>query len=379
MAHKLCFHKASGRYYVFHNGARHYLGRDLGQARILRAQLIGKLTARAEVDAPLTVAEACLRFVREVIDLERCSNPWRYHLAIEAVCDQYASASVDEFRSVALGKVAERLLSQPSKRNPKLTLSHGYVSQLLTCVVSIWQWFVGQEIAKPETLHYLQSAKADRFRVGRSTPKITPPPEGAVEQTLPYLTQVLRDMVMLQLLTGCRPCEICQLSWDCIDRSGPVVDGVQVWVYRPIRHKTQHLGKSRVVGIGPRAQEILERYAGRNGVLFSPRESLEQLHRSFGWPTRNNPRIGQTWATTSYGQAIENGIKRANGLRAEQGKPFIPHWTPNQLRHAAATITSDRYDREHASALLGHSSIRTTEIYAEQAILKAARVVAEMG
>lgn len=378
MAHKLCFHKASGRYYVYHGGKRHHLGKDETQAKILRAKLIADLSEPRPVDQPLTVAEACLRFVREVIEPGKCSNPWRYQLAIEAVCELFAAIHVDEFRSVNFGKLADHLLQAKSRRNPTQTLSKSYVSQLLTCVISVWQWLVGQEVARPETLQYLQAAKADRFRLGRATPKVTPPAAGAVEATLPYLSESLRDMVTLQLLTGCRPCEICQLSWDQIDRAGPTVDGVTVWVYRPTRHKTQHLGKIRAVGIGPKAQAILSRYAGRKGPIFSPKESLEQLHRSFGWAPRSNPRIRSAWTTTAYGQAVENAIKRANGLRLADGLEAIPHWTPNQLRHAAATTASERYDREHAAALLGNS-LRVIEVYAEQAINKAARVAAEMG
>jgi site-specific recombinase XerD len=54
-------------------------------------------------------------------------------------------------------------------------------------------------------------------------------------------------------------------------------------------------------------------------------------------------------------------------------------WTPNQLRHVAATLIRKEYGIEVASIILGHSSLNTTEVYAEADLEKAARAMADFG
>ena len=44
--------------------------------------------------------------------------------------------------------------------------------------------------------------------------------------------------------------------------------------------------------------------------------------------------------------------------------PKIPHWTPYQLRHAAATAMEDEAGLDEAQALLDHSSAQTTKWHA---------------
>src|SRR5262249_29699557 len=60
-----------------------------------------------------------------------------------------------------------------------------------------------------------------------------------------------RCMVELQRLTGMRPGEACRLRLSEVDRTG------EVWVYRPVQHKTAHHGKARAVHLGPRAQALI--------------------------------------------------------------------------------------------------------------------------
>ncbi len=54
-------------------------------------------------------------------------------------------------------------------------------------------------------------------------------------------------------------------------------------------------------------------------------------------------------------------------------------WTPNGLRHLAATAIRARFGVEAAQAVLGHSDVKTTQIYAEVDMSTADRVAAEMG
>ena len=113
-----------------------------------------------------------------------------------------------------------------------------------------------------------QVANLKRGRsAARETPPVMPVADATVEATLPFLMPNTADMVRVHRLTGMRPDEMCGLRWSRIDTSSTP------WVYRPDRHKNDWRGKwgqPRVIMIGPKAREILERYRNGGDVPFSP-------------------------------------------------------------------------------------------------------------
>jgi len=54
-------------------------------------------------------------------------------------------------------------------------------------------------------------------------------------------------------------------------------------------------------------------------------------------------------------------------------------WSPNQLRHAAATEINSKFGLEAAQVTLGHAKADVTQIYAERDLNKAASVMREIG
>lgn len=94
---------------------------------------------------------------------------------------------------------------------------------------------------------------------------------------------------------------------------------------------------------------------------------------------RPRKRPGESYTVNSYRRAIEYGIKKANAVRAESGKPSIPHWHPNQLRHNAATRLRREFGLDVARAVLGHATPVVTEVYAELDGAKAAEAMERMG
>lgn len=217
-----------------------------------------------------------------------------------------------------------------------------------------------------------------------------------VEATLPHLQPIVADMVRLQRLTGARPAEICILRPCDIDRTA------DVWAYRPARHKTEHHGQERVVFIGPRAQAILMPYLLRAGdaYCFSPKES-EAKHNAQRREERASPMTpshakrkrlrrpartaGEHYTVESYRRAIHRAADKADAkpheanadLSAEQR--IIPRWSPNRLRHSAATEIRARYGLEAAATVLGHAKADVTQIYAERDLAKAAAIMRDVG
>jgi integrase len=85
---------------------------------------------------------------------------------------------------------------------------------------------------------------------------------------------------------------------------------------------------------------------------------------------------------TSYGHAIRRAVKWANRQLVEAAvevELHIPHWHPNQLRHAHATAVRKRFGLEAAQVALGHERADVTQVYAEKNLALAAQVAAEIG
>jgi site-specific recombinase XerC len=57
----------------------------------------------------------------------------------------------------------------------------------------------------------------------------------------------------------------------------------------------------------------------------------------------------------------------------------VPHWHPNQLRHAHATVVRRRLGLEAAQVALGHERADVTQVYAEKNLALAAKVAVEIG
>jgi integrase len=148
-----------------------------------------------------------------------------------------------------------------------------------------------------------------------------------------------------------------------------------------------------------------------NDCCFSPVES-EGQRREAQHATRTTPltygnrpgfsrtvhaksRIGEEFTEGNYNQAIRRACEKAFGmpqnlrrastkLSAEEKKEAsawrAKHcWSPNQLRHSAATRIRKEFGLEAAQVVLGHGEMNTTEIYAEQDETLAAEVMRKIG
>lgn len=203
--------------------------------------------------------------------------------------------------------------------------------------------------------------------------------DAVVEATLAHLPPVVADMVRVQRLTGMRPGEVCRFRWCEVDRSG------DVWTFSPKRHKTAHHGHTRDVCIGPKAQAVLMRYldVDPGEYVFSPERS-ESMRKAAAADARRTPvgpaerrrrdaaqarDLRDAYTTDAYGLAVRRACQRGD----------LPHWHPNQLRHNAATAARAQFGLEAAGAVLGHSDLDVTKVYAERQTGLARDVAARCG
>lgn len=306
----------------------------------------------------------------------------------ELILDYLLSRADDDYRDLerakrALRKVRELYGDQPAKAlGPKAlriirdqwkqeTLAYTYVNKLTSEVRRAWKWGVGQELVPVTCWQALQAVEPLRADSTKPRKKVKPVRVEVVRATVDHCSPVVRDMVLVQQLTGCRPCEVCRMRPMDLDQQWRTLSDVALWLYRCPDHKGTWRDSDRWIPLGPRAQVIVALYLDRppERCLFTPRESIEWWRQQTGKPLKFPGRAPKdNWTTQSYGKAIERACARAG----------VPKWSPNQLRHLAGTIVERDFSREDARCFLGHSTATTTAVYAEW-VERAAEVARRIG
>ena len=348
-------HKASQQAVVTIKGKDHYLGpwmspeSRLKYERLITALLSGEDPATQRRSLPGRCHHrGTLRRVpaeprRKALRQRRAptSELTNVKRAIRCMITLYAALPVKLFSPLKLKACRDRLIQDG--------LCRSNVNRYQSIITRIVAYGVENEMVSGEVWHSLRAVKPlQRDRSGaRETEPIGPVSESDVNATLPFLNEPYRTMVRLQGLLGCRPGELTSMTGEGIDRSEAV------WIYRPRSHKTQHHGKERVIPIGPQAQLLLRPF------LDSVLPAIQLF--------RNNRRT--RISRNSYERAIETACRKAG----------IEPWSPNQLRHAAATRIRRQYGLEAAQVVLGHSTASTTEIYAERNIGLACDIASKLG
>jgi integrase len=380
-------HAASGNAVVTLSGIDHYLGKHGSKAsRVLYDRLLaewlvnGRATAATNDAAPLTIVELSARYWRFAVGYYRkdgrCTG---VAPAIKATLrylkEWYGRERVTEFGPLRLKALRERMVADGHSRR--------YVNDHVDRIKRMFKWAAGEELVPEET--YRALALVAGLRKGRTeaheTAPVLPIGDAVVDLTIAKLSPIVADMVRLQRLTGMRPAEVCILRPIDLDRSG------DVWLYRPESHKTEHHGRERVVFLGAKARAILLPYLGRErkAYCFCPAEAERQrrevMHASRKTPlgygnrpgTNRKPRpavsAGECYTTDSYRRAIHRACDKAE----------VERWSPNRLRHTAATEVRAKFGLEAAQIVLGHSAADVTQIYTERDLAKGAEVARQIG
>lgn len=324
----------------------------------------------------LTVDALCDRFMEHARvyyrkpDGRPTSMVHNLEMALRPLRRLYGNTAAADFGPQALKHVREAMIDKGWCR--------ALVNSSVTRVRSVFRWGVEQECVPAEVLVGLRAVaplRRGRCEGVRETDPVRPVPEAHIEAIRTRVAGQVWAMVELQRLTGMRPGEVCIMRGCDLDTAG------RVWVYRPATHKTEYHGHERVVYLGPRAQAVLRPYLQRDigAYLFSPRHAIAE--RAAAAPTHRRPdqkptarhttrMVGDRYDVTSYRRAIERGCEAAG----------VPIWSPNRLRHNAATFVRREYGIDVAQTILGHRlGSGITEVYAEANVAKAMQVVSQIG
>ena len=300
-----------------------------------------------------------------------------YRTALEFALDLYGHLLVDEFSPMKLKTVREEIVR--SKR-----FCRNIINRNVGRILTVLSWGVEHELVEPRTIHRLREVKP----LPKGAPgtfnhkKRRNVPVNAIRRTLPYLPPILRAMVVIQWLTGCRPSEIFNMRVGEIDQNPENAPGL--WYYKPTHHKMERYdddGDEKVIPLGRPEQQLLAPYLkGKKppAAVFSPQIAMEERHAEKKAKGKTKPtpsRLARDEARTanpkeykefydknSYYQAIKYAIEKAN-RHLQNGEKPIPAWYPYNLRHSAGTEVSRTEGKEKAQHLLVHASSQQTDTY----------------
>ena len=400
----LKLHRASGRAYVYHRGRREYFGKhglpttteryNRWVAKLLSEQQLSD--ALRQVDPlELTLVELAAAHFEWAKGYYRKNGKVTTHVAkierhLRALLKCHRSVFAHDFGPNKLRSIQNRLVMEGYSRQG--------VNELVKGIRAVFKWGVSHELVKAsihQALCTVPPIQYGRSRAPEMAP-IKPVDDITVDATLEALPEVVAAMVRLQRLTGMRPGEVCKLRPCDLDRTQ------QVWIYSPPDHKTAHLGRDRVIFIGPQAQQVLARYLLRDSeaYCFSPadserkRRAIQHENRktplSCGTKPKGNPtgNAGDRYNTAAYRRAITRAVNKVNRQRKRtaeaNGIPLedaglLEDWAPNQLRHAAGTAIRKRFGLEAAQVALGHSKADVTQVYAQRDTELAREVARKIG
>ncbi|MFO0889899.1 MAG: site-specific integrase [Isosphaeraceae bacterium] len=276
-------------------------------------------------------------------------------LAIRVLKELNGSTPAREFDSIALVACRQRFIAsglcrrEANRRTRLIRQFFGWVAErrLVPGIGAI--------------CHELREVRAlERDRTpAHDPPPIRPVPDGDVEAILPYCVSPVRAMIELQHATGMRPNEVVQVRTCDINRSG------EVWTFRPAWSKVEHYGIERIVYLGPKAQAILAPFLRPDdptGCCFRPPVAKKPSSRAVR-PLKDH------YTVIGYRAAIERACRKAG----------IDPWTPNRLRHAAASRIASEVSITAAMELLGHRNVATTQRYVARDHKAARDAMAKLG
>jgi integrase len=402
---------SSGQARVTLNGKDHLLGpyasKESREAydRLVAEWLVhrGKIPTKAEEEKqPLSVNELILAYWKFAVDyygFEAGDRGDAYCLrdALRVVRSLYGGTVARNFGPLSLKACRERMVEKGWSR----TYTNAQVDRLRR----MFRWAAEEELVPGSVYQNLRAVAGLRYGKtrAREAKRVKPVPPEHVEAARPYMPPVVRSMVDVQLLTGCRPAEVCLLRPIDIDMRNP-----SCWVYRPGsdqaptgKHKTAHHGHERLILIGPRAQEVLRPYLGTrpDAYCFSPAESEirrnlvrratrktppSPLQRVRKPKARRRRAPSDCYDTHSYRRAIARACRKADAA-AHQENPsicpeqvLVPVWSPNRLRHNRATELRT-HGLDVTKTILGHAKVETTQVYAEKDLAAAMELVSRIG
>lgn len=309
-------------------------------------------------------------------------------IALDAMISMYDGRGVDDVGAPEVKRLVDGMVVGADRHGVNRARSIYTVNGRLRIIKQAFKWARLYGLVSKETA--FDVSLVPPLRAGRSEAKparkVLPVPEDVLAATIGEATPTIRDMIRTLLITGMRPGELCAMRACDIERDG------DVWIYRPVSHKTEHHGKERVILVGPQSQAILKPYIARRTKLsefvFLPAEAHRERLEMRGMPkvmayqlSRSTFKPGRCFKHDTFHGQVARTCDRAfdaDGAKVK-ARDYSHRWHPHRLRHNAATRVREQFGIEAAKDLLGHSSLSTAMIYAEKSMDKMKEIARRAG
>ena len=331
-------HKTLGRSFIEWNGQIFYTGLS---GTIEAAESYAKMVSNI-----LSVGEPCPNAAVDVRpSVAKISAKYLEHVKREKPPDSDEDKAVGRVvKDLSLfdyaaekfspGRLSELIQMWVDKRLALTTINkkHNYV-------LNIFRWAAQMDLVTPTVWSALLTVR--KIKPGRTSAKqpkkVKPVACEVVESILDHCQPRIAAVLRMQLYTGMRCGEVLRMTMAEIHGN----------IYSPYKHKNRWRNKDRTVHLGPRAMALINE-----------------------WKT-DDPykRLFTDMSSDYYGRWVKIACKRAK----------VPHFTSHQIRHYHATMVRAKFGLDAAQAALGHSSARTTEIYAEVSTTLAKKVSEDIG
>lgn len=383
-------------------------------------------TAAGRVGTRGSIAAALLIYWREVRDTVSSKRANAIKVTLRLLRETDGSTVLGDYGPNRLRLLRERMVTGDAEADPpRDRWSRRTTNERVRIVQAFFRWAVARELVGESVARALEMVDPLKRRRGEPDDRrpVLPVTQDLIDATLPHCSRQVRALIQLQLLTGARPGELVGLRAIDIKTDGGHGAGDEVWTYEPDQHKNSHRGQSRTIYFGPKAQEILRPFMASRPLdapLFSPKQAEEERRDAASAARRvpvgygngrgtnrsRSPRRppGEAYDVGSYRRAIWRACDAAFPLPKElRKKRFetaeawrervgdegvvevdrwreVHRWSPNQLRHTAATRIRKEHGLEAAALILGHASAEITDaVYAERDHGKAASVARAFG
>lgn len=313
----------NGYWYIRISGRDYYLGKDREMANGRAAELI----AEKMKGSPLLFSAAIEYWLRLVQPTVSASTYHVYTSLARSILRIVKGMEMKQFTKLYYSELLNRFAETGKSRG----------------TIKIYRHVILETLRYTEIRNLIPDGTYSAFQIiplprhAKRPKRITPTCAEELDQVREAVGETVYDVLRLEALTGMRPCELLRL---CPRDIVKLPSGV--WQYVIYRHKTcGRTGAPLIKYIGPKAQEILERYIAD----AKPDEPL--------FKRRN----GKPHTTHSVQQRISY-LKRTR-------RDFPQTFHQYKCRHAAGTEARKRQGLEGAQAFLGHANRATSEIYAE--------------
>jgi integrase len=350
---KLSEHKPSGQARVRWQGKDFYLGPwNSEESRQRYAALLLELTAASAHLAPsersisahlapgLLVCDLIARWLRHARGYysERGREAEQYALACRPLDRLFGATPAASFDADCLRRLQQALLDGTwmdarDRAAPNAPKQRGYCRRVVNARVkrvrTIWRWGEEAKLVPPGAWEALRAVKPvlSNRPGARDRPRARTTTLAEVKRVARGLTAVLRAMLLVQWWTGMRSGEVRAMCAGDVD--------AETRSYVPRQHKTDYLGHSRRVELGPRAWAVLRPWLALAAA------------RGPDAPVFPSTRGGGHYTRTGYAHSV-----RVAALAAG-----LPHFRAYLCRGATRMRVSKSAGDEAARSVLGQKSL----------------------